>query len=142
MRRDEAVEQHSLKSGEKGIYARRQGIMRHKHGQADFFVVVLQHFWVFTPHCHHSNHSAQLIHGNGGLGAPLAISVGLQRAIASATHAGEAEGTSYMTGFQKQAGVSEWTPRLLYQTAKSGSAGMLAGVDKGVAMGGPVGSGH
>lgn len=107
-----------------------------------FFLVVLQHFWVFMAHVHHSNHPTQLIRGNGGLGAPLAISVVLQWAIALATHTGKAEGTSYMTGFQKQAQVSECTPWLLCQAAKSGSAGMLAGMDKGSAIGGSVGSGH
>lgn len=30
-----------------------------------------------------------------------------------------------MTGFKKQAQIFEWTPRLLCQTAKLGSAGML-----------------
>jgi len=31
MRRDQTVEQHSLKAGEKGTCVHRQGIMRHKH---------------------------------------------------------------------------------------------------------------
>lgn len=66
----------------------------------------------------------------------------LQGAIALVTHTANAEGTFYMTGFQKQAQVSEWTPRLQCQTAKLGSAGMLAGMDKGAAIGALAGSGQ